>query len=71
MSDLKNRIKFTSTADKELWEQFSKLSDLTRIDKSKLIDEAIEYLLEKYDINRLNAVAETRQKYKVDKRHQD
>jgi metal-responsive CopG/Arc/MetJ family transcriptional regulator len=67
MSKLKNRKQVTTSIDIRLLEQLDELSRLTRIDKSKLFDEAIEYLVEKYDLNRLIKAEEARQKYKVDK----
>lgn len=43
-----NRVRFTSSMKKELMPQFDKLAQETRIPKSRLIDEAIEDLLEKH-----------------------
>lgn len=43
-----NRVRFTSSMKKELMPQFDKLARETRIPKSRLIDEAIEDLLEKH-----------------------
>jgi hypothetical protein len=48
MSDLKNRTRIGNTVDIELWERFRELSKETRIPMSKLLDEAIQDLLEKY-----------------------
>lgn len=50
MSDaiLVNRKKFTSSIKNELVNDFNKLSESTRIPKSRLLDEAIEDLLKKY-----------------------
>ena len=45
---LKNRVKISSTLEKELNVLFDKLSSETRIDKSKYLDEAISDLLVKY-----------------------
>lgn len=45
---LKNRIAFSNAIDKELYNQFVELSKMTRIPRSKLLDEAIEDLLNKY-----------------------
>ena len=39
---LVNRIRFGSSLDRKLWEKFEQLSKETRIDKSKLLDEAGE-----------------------------
>ncbi len=51
MADVKlvNRTRFTSSMKNELMAQFDELSQKTRIQKSKLIDEAIEDLLKKYE----------------------
>ena len=46
---LKNRIRFTTSIPKELKEELGKLSEYTRINQSKLIEEAIEDLLKKYE----------------------
>ena len=46
---LVNRIKVTTSIDKELSKKIDELSDKTRIPKSKLFDEAIELLLKKHD----------------------
>lgn len=67
MSKLKNRKQITTSIDIKLLEQFDELSRLTRIDKSKFFDEAIEYLVEKYDLDRLIKENEAKQKYKVGK----
>lgn len=49
MTDLVNRTRIGNSVDKNLWEKFSQLADKTRINKSKLLDEAIEDLLRKYN----------------------
>jgi|GEM_PF-758520 len=46
---LKNRTAFSNAVAKELYEAFDKLHQDTRIPKSKLLDEALELLLQKYD----------------------
>lgn len=46
---LVNRTRFTSSLKNELMDEFNKLSEKTRIPKSRLIDEAIEDLLKKYE----------------------
>ena len=46
---LKNRTRFTSSLKNELIPLFNKLSEQTRISKTKLLDEAIEDLLKKHD----------------------
>ena len=47
-----NRIRFASSLDKELADPFDRLSKKTRIPKSRLLDEAIEDLLAKYEKKR-------------------
>ncbi len=44
-----NRVRFTSSLDKKLAQPFDELSEKTRINKSRLLDEAIEDLLKKYE----------------------
>lgn len=46
---LKNRVPLSSTLDKELSKDLNNLAKTTRINKSKLLDEAIELLLKKYN----------------------
>lgn len=46
---LVNRTKLVSSLDNELVEPFNALSKKTRVPKSRLIDEAIEDLLKKYE----------------------
>ncbi len=48
MGDLKSRERYTNSINKELLKKFRKLSEQTRIPQSKLLDEAIEAILEKY-----------------------
>jgi predicted transcriptional regulator len=43
-----NRGRYTTTIDLELIKQIKELSDKTRIAQSKLMDEAIKDLLEKF-----------------------
>lgn len=50
MADLKNRVQYATSIDKELKDAMKVLSDKTRIPQSKLIDEAIEDLLKKHNI---------------------
>ena len=45
---LVNRTRFTSSLKNELIAQFDELSRRTRIPKSRLLDEAVEDLLNKY-----------------------
>ena len=44
-----NRVRFTSSIKKELEPAFDRLSKETRVPKSRLLDEAIEDLLKKYE----------------------
>ncbi len=46
---LVNRKKFVSSLANELVEPFNRLSKETRITKTRLLDEAIEDLLKKYE----------------------
>lgn len=46
---LVNRTRFTSSLKNELMKEFNQLAEETRIPKSRLIDEAIEDLLKKYE----------------------
>lgn len=48
MTDLQNRVQYATSIKKELKESMKVLSERTRIPQSKLLDEAIEDLLEKY-----------------------
>lgn len=45
---LKNRSRFSTTIDIELDSKLKKLSEITRIPTSKLVDEALEDLMMKY-----------------------
>ncbi len=47
-SVLVNRTRFTSSLKNELMQDFNELSAKTRINKSRLLDEAVEDLLKKY-----------------------
>ena len=44
-----NRTRFTSSLNNELVEPFDKLAKKTKIPKTRLLDEAIEDLLKKYE----------------------
>lgn len=46
--DLKNRVRFSTSMEIELAKKLEELSKETRIPKSKLVDEAIEMLVNKY-----------------------
>ena len=46
---LVNRKKFVSSLSNDLVEPFNELSKKTRVTKSRLLDEAIEDLLKKYE----------------------
>lgn len=52
--NLKNRSSFGSTLDNNLYKKFDELHQKTKIPKSKLFDEAIKDLLEKYN-NKTNS----------------
>ena len=47
--DLKNRVRFSTSLDKDLAKRLDDLSITTRIPKSKLVDKAIEMLLDKHE----------------------
>ena len=49
--DLKNRVRFSTSLDKDLAKRLDDLSTNTRIPKSKFVDEAIEMLLAKHENN--------------------
>ena len=49
--DLKNRVRFSTSLDKDLAKRLDDLSTNTRIPKSKLVDEALEMLLAKHENN--------------------
>ena len=44
-----NRVRFTSSLDKALMPKLDRLSKETRIPKCRLLDEAVEDLLKKYE----------------------
>ena len=46
---LVNRKRFTSSLKNELMTEFDRLAQKTRIPKSRLMDEAVEDLLKKYE----------------------
>lgn len=48
-SKLVNRTRFISSIKNELFPKWTKLSEESRIPKSRLLDEAIEDLLKKYE----------------------
>ena len=58
---LVNRTRFTSSLKNELMKDFDILAQKTRIPKSRLLDEAIEDLLKKYE-KRLGGEKGSRQK---------
>ena len=49
MSSLKSREHYTNSIDIELLKKFKELSKETRIPQSRLLDEAIELILKKYN----------------------
>lgn len=61
--DLKNRKRFTSTIPLELAEAFGELAELTRIPKSRLLDEAIIDLIAKYKDKSKIEPADRQQRY--------
>lgn len=52
MEERKKRKQWTTSTDQDLYDGLKKLSSTTRIASSKLLDEAIEDLLVKYQIIR-------------------
>lgn len=48
MGNLKNRERYTNSIDIELLNKFKEISELTKIPQSKLLDEAIQLILDKY-----------------------
>lgn len=48
---LKNRTRFTSSLKNELIPLFNVLAEKSRIPKTRLLDEAIEDLIKKYELN--------------------
>ena len=46
---LVNRTRFMSSLKNELVKDFDKLAEKTRVPKSRLLDEAVEDLLKKYE----------------------
>lgn len=49
--DLKNRHPFSNSLDNDLWKKFDELSKETGVNKSKLLDKAIELLLNEKESN--------------------
>ena len=49
--DLKSRVRVASSMNTELSKALTDLSSITRIPKSRLLDEAVELLLEKHNYN--------------------
>ncbi|EOU1701281.1 ribbon-helix-helix domain-containing protein [Clostridium perfringens] len=49
MGNLVNRGRLATSIDKDLLRKLNLLKEQTRIDRSKLLDEAIELLLEKHN----------------------
>lgn len=48
---LKTRTPISNAVDTKLYEQLKKLSEMTRIPMSRLLDEAIEDLIKKHESN--------------------
>lgn len=49
--DLTTRERWGTSVDKELLKGFNKIHAKTKIPKSRLLDEAFEYIIEKYKDN--------------------
>ena len=49
MGNLVNRSRLATSIDKDLLRKLNLLKEQTRIDRSKLLDEAIELLLERHN----------------------
>lgn len=49
---LKNRTRLGTAIDNELYKQLKELSESTRINMSRLLDEAIDDLINKYGQNK-------------------
>jgi predicted DNA-binding protein len=49
MGDLKNRQRYTNSFRKELIDKLKELSEKSKIPQSRLLDEAIELVLRKYE----------------------
>ncbi|WP_394237488.1 ribbon-helix-helix domain-containing protein [Niallia oryzisoli] len=49
MSDLKTRTRIGNTLDSKLLEKLKELSTITRIPMSRLLDEAVEDLIQKHN----------------------
>lgn len=47
--DLKNRHPFSNSIDNELWNKLKSLAYETKVPLSKLLDEAVKLLLNKYE----------------------
>lgn len=52
MSDLKTRKRIGDSVDLDLYAKLTNLSKLTRINRSRLLDEAIEDLLKKHETDK-------------------
>ncbi|KON83508.1 hypothetical protein AF332_27520 [Sporosarcina globispora] len=55
MSDLKTRTRIGNTLDTELLKKLKELSSITRIPMSRLLDEAVEDLIQKHNTTHLLA----------------
>jgi hypothetical protein len=49
VAQLKNRIQISNSVDKLIWERFQKIAKQTRIPMARLLDEAMEDLITKYE----------------------
>jgi len=48
MGELKNRQRYTTSIENEVVEKFKEVSERTRIPQSKLVEEAMKYIIKKY-----------------------
>lgn len=48
---MSERVPYATKVDRELRDKLTKLSEMTRIPQSKLVDEALEDLFKKYEKN--------------------
>lgn len=63
------RVKFTVTVDYETAENLRQLSKVTRINISRLMDEAVEDLTDKYNLDELVEKYEEKERLKKEKQN--
>ena len=63
------RVKFTVTVDYETAENLRQLSKVTRINISRLMDEAVEDLTDKYNLDELVKKYEEKERLKKEKQN--